>query len=71
MSLIVQEIFRTYTLLTMKNLSNLKGVKKLSKNEQKQINGGLSGCVGYDGKPMRCECGCNGGSHCIPCEMQQ
>jgi len=33
----------------MKNLKELKGVKTLSKNEQKAINGGVFACgMGYD-----------------------
>jgi hypothetical protein len=29
----------------MKKLSNLKGAKELSKNEQKSINGGHAACI--------------------------
>lgn len=45
----------------MKTLKDLKGVKEISKGEQKELNGGVSSCVvtadcpiGYRCKNRRC-----------------
>lgn len=53
----------------MKKLANLKGVKSLSRNEQKTINGGDPPCFEWcfdedlqDHFPLaECSCGSNGG----------
>ena len=48
----------------MKTLKELKGVKELSKTEQKAINGGRwQSCVGVKCAPGY-ECVCEGGCYC-------
>ncbi len=52
----------------MKKLTNLKGVKTLNKNEQKDIyGGGFSFVIGGGGGISACQIGCAGLSHGDAC----
>jgi len=56
----------------MKKLANLKGVKLLSKQEQKMINGGGGRCLPGFYPPAECEfdSDCTNGKHCDRCTGQ-